>query len=90
MNTCDSCKYWRPFVDRPRGQYEYGERNDPETVNRLGLCEGIGMLAQQYERDEDGDRGAAKTGVLAAVEDLSENGFLRTAAKFGCVLWAAK
>jgi hypothetical protein len=86
MNRCETCKHWRAFEEPKdiRGQ-EY----DVEIVNRLGLCERIGMLNHQTELDANGYRNCLqpKTDVLAAVEDLSDHCFLRTRAEFGCVLW---
>lgn len=93
MGHCDTCKHWRAFEEPAHGPS--GAEDIVVFANRLGLCEGIGKLREQRELEEDpvypGElSGTAKTGVLAAVEDLSNEGFLRTAAKFGCVLWEPK
>lgn len=94
MGHCDTCKYWRAFEEPGRKPYDVDEIVG--FTNRLGLCEGIGKLREQREPETDDPAypgelsGTPKTGVLAAVEDLSNEGFLRTAAKFGCVLWEPK
>lgn len=74
MNACADCKHWRQFVD---SGYESG----PVRKHKLGLCERI-ERTQELTGDE--------TMALAAVDDISEGGCLRTNESFGCALWEAK
>lgn len=82
--NCESCKHWDPFKASKH------QTDHVADANGLGLCRKVNGLNSYWKRDEDGLPDEPETGVLAAVEDLSDHAFLRTAAKFGCVMWEAK
>ena len=76
---CASCKHWTAFEQLDRISDATATGVDRRA---LGLCRAIGQ--ERYEVSDD------PSAALAQVEDLSDEATLRTAADFGCVLWAVR
>jgi hypothetical protein len=81
MTHCCTCAHWHAFD--PSEHHECWEER-----NSFGLCERIhGTRALWLDPTEDE---IVERTDLAAIEDLSDHAFLRTAGYFGCVLWEQK